>query len=81
MSVPEASISSGYFTLNYPSGVNNDEYYLPIIQPTYLSSGILGWIGTVQPHGNAACYIYVRQGTVTPSNGSKIGFNAIWIHR
>lgn len=81
MSVPEASISSGYFKLNYPSGVNNDEYYLPIIQPTYLSSGILGWIGTVQPHGNAACYIYVRQGTVTPSNGSKIGFNAIWIHR
>lgn len=75
------TISSGYTTLNYPAGINNNEYFLPIIQPVYLSSGLLGWTASLQKHGDTACYLYVRQGTTTPANNSQIRFNAIWIHR
>ena len=75
------TISSGYTTLNYPTGINNTDYFTPIIQPKYSSSSLLGWTGATQKHGDNACYIYVRQGTTTPANNSKITFDAIWIHK
>lgn len=75
------SISSGYTTFNYPAGINNTDYFLPIIQSRYSSSSTLGWTGTTQKHGDTACYIYVRQGTTTPANNTKITFDAIFIHR
>lgn len=75
------TISSGYTTLNYPTGVNNTNYFTPIIQPRYASTGLLGWAAVVQKHGDNACYLYVRQGTTTPANNSKITFDAYWIHK
>jgi len=75
------TISSGYTTLNYPTGINNTDYFTPIIQPRYSSFSLLGWTGTTQKQGDTACYIYVRQGTTTPANSTKITFDAIWIHR
>ncbi len=75
------TISSGYTTLNYPTGITSADYFLPIIQPRYSSSSLLGWTGATQQHGDTACYIYVRQGTTTPANNTKITFDSIWIHR
>lgn len=75
------TISSGYTTFNYPTGITSTDYFLPIIQPRYSSSSLLGWTGTTQKHGDTACYIYVKQGTTTPANNTKITFDAIWIHR
>lgn len=75
------TISSGYTTFTYPAGITNNDYFLPIIQSRYSSSSTLGWTGTTQKHGDTACYIYVRQGTTQPANGTKITFDAIFIHR
>ena len=75
------TISSGYTTLTYPTGVTNTNYFTPIIQPRYATSGLLGWTATVQKNGDNACYLYIRQGTTTPANNSKITFDAYWIHK
>lgn len=75
------TVSSGYATFNYPAGINNNDYFMPIIQSRYTSSSLLGWTGTTQKHGDTSCYIYVRQGTTQPSNNTTITFDAIFIHR
>ena len=35
-------VNNGYMTLNYPTGITNTKYYLPIIQSVYKGDSILG---------------------------------------
>ncbi len=76
-------VNNGYMTLNYPTGITNTKYYLPIIQSVYKGDSILGWTGMVQQAGTSdtSCWIYIRQGTTKPADGSKIRFNAIFIKK
>lgn len=70
------TITSGYCQISYPDGY--DSSCTLIIQPKYLSGGILGWSGAVQLQPSVI-NIYVRQGTTTPANNSKVAFDAIFI--
>lgn len=70
------TVNGGYCVIPIPSGYNNSDYL--IIQPIYISSGILGW--TAYPQWTSSgINLYIRQGTATPANNSKISFYAIFI--
>ena len=72
----DKTITSGYCQISYPDGY--DSSCTLIIQPIYLSGGILGWSSAVQLQASVI-NIYVRQGTTTPANNSKVSFEAIFI--
>ena len=72
------SVTNGACSIPYPDGYTSADHV--VIQPIYLSQGLLGWTGMTQMQsGGNPVIIYVRQGTTTPATGSKISFDAIFI--
>lgn len=69
--------TNGALQIPYPSGYSNVDTL--IVQPVYNSSSLLGWSHTVQLQ-STFINVYIRQGTTTPSSGSKVTFRAIFIH-
>lgn len=70
------TVNNGYCPISYPDGFSSSDVL--IIQPLYYSGQPLGWTATLQK-GTDSINVYVRQGTTTPANGSKINFDAIFI--
>lgn len=69
-------VNSGYCVINYATGYSASDRV--IVQPRYASSSLVGWTATVQQQtGNI--YLYIRQGTALPADGSKITFDVIFI--
>lgn len=70
------SVTNGACSIPYPDGYSDSDHVL--IQPVYLSQGLLGWNGMTQASPTYV-NVYVRQGTTTPATGSKINFDAVFI--
>lgn len=70
-----ATVTNGVVQITYPSGYTSSDRL--IVQPVYNASSIIGWSATVQLQPTIV-NIYVRQGTTTPANGSKVTFRAFF---
>ena len=68
-------INNGYCQISYPTGYTNSD--VVIIQPDYDNASLMGWTPVIQKAANTLI-IYVRQGTVTPADGSKVTFRAVF---
>ena len=74
-----ATVSNGYFVLTPPSGIRLADTML-IIQPMYVSNGLIGWTATIQIQSNNTANVYVRTGSTTPPSGTA-RYNAVFIKR
>ena len=69
-------MNNGYCLIPYPSGYSDAD--IEIISPMYDNASLLGWSATIQRR-TSDVVLYIRQGTATPANGSKVSFKAIFI--
>lgn len=72
----DMSLTTGALSIPYPTGYTSADNV--IIQPIYGTTYLLGWTATVQKTSSLV-YLYVRQGTTLPADGSKIAFTAFFI--
>lgn len=70
-------ITNGYVLINYPTGCNSTSHEY-VIKPMYDNASLIGWTAVLQYRTNDIV-AYVRLGSTTPSDGSKITFNLICI--
>ena len=70
------TVNDGFCRIPYPDGFGNLDNVL--VQPTYVTGGLLGWSSTLQLTAGDII-VYIRQGTTAPANGSVASFEAFFI--